>query len=92
MSNALMIIAATGDYETAKLLLEELNMPVDDRCYRISLNDFVGKTNQEKAELLVALEKKLDITFGKEAMDMIQDDENMKAFIESDANLRQEYY
>ena len=83
MSNALMIIAATGDYETAKLLLEELNMPVDDRCYRINLNDFVGKTNQEKAELLVALEKKLDITFGKEAMDMIQDDENMKAFIES---------
>jgi len=42
--------------------------------------------------LLVALEKNLDITFGKEAMDMIQDDENMKAFIESDANLRQEYY
>ena len=88
MSSALMRVCETGDYETAKLLIEEFEEfggNVDVKIQKINLNNFIGKTLQEKQQMI----KKFEECGGgrpidKKIINLINDDEKLTAFCYKD--------
>jgi hypothetical protein len=59
MATALMRVCETGDYETAKLLIDEFEEfgEVDYKIQRIYVDRFYGKTLQEKREIVKTIEE-----------------------------------
>ena len=60
MATALMRVCETGDYETAKLLIdefEEFGGNVNYKIQKIFMDRFIGKTLQEREEILKTIEE-----------------------------------
>jgi len=75
MSTALMRVCETGDYETAKLLIEEFEEfgeNVDYKIQRIFMDRFIGKTVQEREQILKTIEECNPYTFDDEFREIIR--------------------
>jgi hypothetical protein len=85
MSTALMRVCETGDYETAKLLIEdieEIGGNVDFKLQSIYVDRFYGKTLQEKREIIKTIEEcNNGVPLDDELIKLIENDEALYDFV-----------
>jgi hypothetical protein len=97
MSSALMRVCETGDYETAKLLIEEFvefggfgiqnpkSYNVDFKIQKIYMCNFIGKTIQEKQQMVKKYEECCGgAPIDDEMINLIKNDEALSEFCYGD--------